>query len=85
MPVALRVGEGEFLDERAFRLEVGDHLFHGDMIIGDGRGFAVAGETVVGELDDEGRLVRFGAAGNCKRVTECQVIRMVVTGHGTQN
>jgi|HubBroStandDraft_5_1064220.scaffolds.fasta_scaffold709144_2 hypothetical protein len=85
MPVPFGIGEGEFLDKRAFGFEVCDHLLHGDMVIGDGGGFSIAGEAIVSELDDEGRLVGFCPAGNGKGVAECQVIRIIVTGHRGQN
>ena len=85
MPVTFGVGEVEFLDKGAFSLQIGDHLLHGDMIIGYGRSFPIAGETIVRKLDDEGRLVRFGAAGDGEGMAEGQVIRIVVTSHEGQN
>ena len=85
MPVAFGIGEGEFLDKGAFGFQVGNHLLHGDMIIGDGGGFPIARNAVVGELEDEGRLMGLGTAGDGERIAEGQVIRIVVTSHGGQN
>ena len=54
------------------------------MVIGNCGGFTIAGEALVGELDDKGGLVGFGPAGDGEGVAKGQVKRMVIEVHGGQ-
>jgi hypothetical protein len=52
------------------------------MIIADGRGFPIALYSSVFELYDQGRLVRLGASGDSKRMSEFELIRIISANHG---
>src|ERR1700754_5189298 len=84
MPVALGVCNRKTFDRPLFFLDIGNHLFNGYMIIGDGRSLPLTFYSAMFQLNDKGRLVRFSAFGDGKRVVELKIIRIVRADHGGQ-
>ena len=60
MPVTLGISKGKALYHASPGLQVGDHLFHGYIIITDGGGLPIACKAPVLQCHHQGRLMGLG-------------------------
>lgn len=70
MPVAFWFRKGKFFGKDSFSFQVFYHFFHGDMIVGYGRCFAITDVPQMFQCDNKRGLVCFSAFGDGKWMAE---------------
>lgn len=81
MPVALGIVESVFLNEDFLALNIFHHFLYRDMVVSNGRRFAIAPDAHEFELNHQRGLMRFSAFRNGKGMTKWEAVCLVPEFH----
>src|SRR5678815_3910458 len=81
MPPSFWFCKSKFFDKNLFAFEVFNHFFNGNMIICNGRCFAITLPAQMLQFQNKCGLMCFCSPGNCKWVPEFKVVSSVVNFH----